>query len=272
MISLDIKFSDDPKFQHMADTLRALSFVFVHHIDIWLKLYSNLNYMMMGFGNLTASMFFNHFMKTSSETSEISSEHLNVIANTFLGAISQTPTLKRYSETGVSDPVITMWSFCHYFFVPVRLNEDTIPQEMKVQSLKRWITTIFVIPFNIEYCSKYSNLIKKYTIINEGKDKLTPNAISQFKNNIKIEWINKIISDYYTVGQFTQEFIRTMMYMVILSSIDILKKYNPFIKETCTINPSYDGRWIPAFGDEMVNEQLKKINELTNLVRLKDSS
>lgn len=269
MISLDIKFSDDPKFQHLQDTLRVLAYVFTHHIDLWLQMYRNLNFMLTGFTNLTASMFFNHLMKSNAESSEISKEHFNIVANTFVEAIKQTPTLKRYVEND-GDAVLTMWKFCHYLFVPVRLNEDTIPLDVKVNSLKRWITTVFVIPFNIEYTSKFSNLIKRYNVIHDGIEKMTDMAIQQFKTNIKIDWINKIINDYYNVGQFTQEFIRTFMYVLVLSSIDILKKYNPFVKEACAINPNYDGRWIPSFGDEMINIQLRKINELTPLVKLRD--
>lgn len=269
MISLDIKFTDDPAFQHMNDTLRTLAYVFAHHIDIWLKLYSDLNYTMAEFVDITASMVFNHFMKSTNNEYELSVPMLNIIANTFTEAVKQTPILKRYVETK-SDPVMTMWKFCHYFFVPVRLNEDTIPQHVKVESLRKWLTTIFTIPFNVEYCSKFASVVKHYTEISEGKDKMTPSAIKQFKENIKIDWINQIINEYYSKDQLTQKFIRLVMHVALLSSIDILKKYNPFIKEACTINPNYDGRWVPAFGDEMVNTQLKKIDELTKYVRLRD--
>lgn len=270
MNSLDIKFSDDPRFQHLPDTLRALTYVFTHHIGSWLQMYSNLNFMISGFGDLTAGAFFNHLMKSNSTTSEISREFLNIISNTFAEAIKRTPTLKKYIETD-EDSVMIMWNFCHFFFVPVRLNDDTIPTNIKIDSLRRWLTTVFILPFNIEYCSKYSGLIKRYNIIHEGIDRFTTDKIKTFENDIAPEWINKVINEYYTTNHFTQEFIRTMMYIVILSSIDILKKYNPFIKEACSINPEYDGRWIPAFGDEMFNSQLKKINELTPLVKLKDS-
>ena len=270
MISLDVKFSDDPAFQHIGDSLRALAYVFVHHIDMWLKLYADLKFMMDGFADITASMFFNHLMK-SSGTEELSVSMLNIIANTFMEAIKETPVLKRYADTK-TDPVMGMWKFCHYFFVPVRLNDESIPQDVKIESLRKWLTTIFVIPFNAEYCSKYSSVVKKYTLISEGRDKLTQNAVVQFKDNIKVDWINKIIAEYY-VGKatFTLEFVRLTMHVALLSSIDILKKYNPFVKEACAINPNYDGRWVPSFGDEMVNTQLKKINELTVMVKLKDN-
>ena len=268
MISLDVKFSDDPAFQHIGDSLRALTYTFVHHIDVWLKLYSDIYSSTTGFVDISASMMFNHFMKTASNTNELSISMLNIIANTFTEAIKETPVLKRYIETQ-SDPVMTMWKFCHYFFVPVRLNDDTIPQDVKIDSMRKWLTTIFTIPFSIEYCSKFASAIKRYNDIAEGKNRLTQETIKLFKE-IKCDWINKIINEYYSKNQFTQEFIRLFMHVAILSSIDILKKYNPFIKEACHINKDYDGRWVPAFGDEMVNTQLKKINELTKYVKLGD--
>lgn len=269
MNTLDIKFSDDPRFQHIADSLKALAYVFVHHIDIWIKTYESLEYMIMGFRDLSASQFFNHFIKSSEETSTMSDSTLSIIANTFLEAAKTMPIMKRYADDGSSDAVSLMWNMCHYFFVPVRLDDDTIPKDIKMKSLKYWLTAIFILPFNPEYASRYVNLVKKYTIVNESKNKLTPDKLAQF-SGIKVDWMGKIIADYYTTGHATQEFVRVVMHLALLSSIDILKKYNPFIREACAINPNYDGRWIPPFGDEMINTQLRKINELTPLVKVKE--
>ena len=268
MTSLDIRFSDDPVFQYMADTVRALSYVFVHHIDLWLKLSDDLAYMMPTLTDITASEFFNYFLMDPSKN-PLNDNTLNMIANTFVEAVTETPTLKRYVDLSLNQVAI-MWRYCSYLFVPVRLNKESIPNNVKYDTLKHWIVTVFVLPFNVEYASKYANIIKRYTIVKEGKDKLTPENIAQFKSNIKIDWINKIINEYYTSGQFTQEFIRTVMYYLILSSIDILKKYNPRIAEGRAICKEYDGTWLVPFGDKMVDTQLQKTGSLTPLVRLKE--
>lgn len=275
MIQFNIKFSDDPKFQHIGDTLRALAYVFVHHIDLWLKLVDELSYI-INIPNITAKAVFNHFQL--SELSELSNiplpkhslddNNLTMVANTFTEAIKETPTLKRYVDEKM-DVIFTMWDFCSYLFVPVRLTKNDLPDRKKINGLRYWLLTVFTLPFNIEYAFRYLNIIKRYDIIKEGKDKLTPANVEQFKNSINKDWINKIINEYYTAGQFTQEFIRTVMRFIILSSIDIMKHYNCRIEDGYKICKEFDGTWLIA-EDIMVVAQNQKIASLTPLVKIKD--
>ena len=118
---------------------------------------------------------------------------------------------------------------------------------------------------------KYANVVKKYSSTTEAKSRFnaTPSKIDNFKMVIKPDFINVVIGEYYTVGSFAQEFLRTFMDLVLLSSIDIIKVYNPFIKEACVINPKYDGRWIAPFGDEMFSAQLRHLDSLKKYVNVK---
>ena len=36
-----VKFKEDPKFIHIDETMRCLTYVFMHHIDIWIGLCQN---------------------------------------------------------------------------------------------------------------------------------------------------------------------------------------------------------------------------------------
>lgn len=270
MLSLNLKYSDDPKYQHIADTLRALTYMFAHHIDIWLKLSDDIETISTGFSDLSASKFFNHLMQSDSETSELKAFDFGIVANTFIQAIKSTPILKRYVNEK-EDAITSMWKFCKYFFCPVRLNDATVPEGVKINSLRRWLTTVFTLPFNKEYAVKFANLVKKYNYTTEAKQRFNadPRKVENFKQVIKPDFTTAVIGEYYSEGSFAQEFLRTFMDIVVLSSIDILKKYNPFIKEARVINPAYDGRWIMPFGDEMFSAQLRQLDSLKKFVIVK---
>lgn len=162
-----------------------------------------------------------------------------------------------------------MWNICHYLFVPVRLNHDSIPTAIKITSLRKWLTIIFTIPFYDPYASKYSTTIKKTNIINQGKNRFAEaGKIETVIRGSEIGWVINIISESYNPDHFLLTFIRMFMHISLLSSIEILKKYNPTIYEYNSINPSYDGSWIISL-DPMYCDQLFKISSLTKYLEMK---
>ena len=63
-----IKFKDDPKFIHIDETLRCLTYIFMHHMDIWISLCQNNISSGTGYNTMTdidAGRVFNSLLITS---------------------------------------------------------------------------------------------------------------------------------------------------------------------------------------------------------------
>lgn len=272
-LSFNTKYKDDIKFQNLGDTLKALAYTFIHHVDLWMELSSNLESLYLSTMDLNAGDLYNQLMKSNiahenvSNTSELMDSQLQKVAESFISAIAKTPKLSRYAQHSVkSDNVLTMWEYCHYFFVPVRLNQESIPNVVKIQTLRRWLTIIFTIPFYEEYARKYVNAINNIEDIDEGKASLmNTTKLENIINKVEAQWVCVVISEAYNPELFLQSFIRTFMNVALMASLEILKKYNPFIVECSRINPSYDGSWVVSL-DPMFSEQMMQLSSLTKLL------
>jgi len=272
-LSFNTRYKNDLKFINLSDTLKSLTYTFIHHIDLWLDLARRLESLYLSSVELNAGDLFNTLMKTYqtyeniSNESELLDSQLQQVAKTFVESISETPKLSRFTQHNVkSDAILTMWEYCHYFFVPVRLNQESIPDVVKLQTMRKWLTVVFTLPFYTDYTRKYLNTINNVEYIEEGRSTLkNPDKIENIINKINISWIIGIINEVYNPDVFLQNFIRTFMHVSLMASIEILKKYNPFIVDCTKINPNYDGTWIISL-DPMFSEQLFKISSLLKLL------
>ena len=274
-----IKFKDDPKFIHIDETLRCLTYVFMHHMDVWISLCQNNVNSGTGYNTMSdidAGKVFNSLLITSPmatntlNKSEITDEQFNLIVNTFKSYVDKnTATKMSYYAKGITDPIDLMWEFCHYFFVPVRLQHDTIPRMMKINSLRKWITVSFTLPFVRNYTDKYLNAINNIQFLQAIHEKLIddPNKIDKLKS-INDDFAKVSISRVYNEQNPTMIFIRICMHIVLMSSIEIMKKYCPNYQECYRINPNYDGTWLNPF-DPIYSEHLLELNNLTQLLSTK---
>ena len=274
-----VKFKEDPKFIHIDETLRCLTYVFMHHIDIWISLCQNNINSGTGYNTMTeidAGRVFNSLLITSPMSSntinksEITDEQFALITNTFKNYVTKnTATKMSYYAKGIEDPVDLMWEFCHYFFVPVRLQHDTIPRMMKINSLRKWITICFTLPFVRNYTEKYLNAINNIQFLQAIHEKLVddPNKIEKLKT-INDDFAKISIARVYNESNPTMIFIRICMNIIIMASIEIMKKYCPNYPECYRINPNYDGSWLNVF-DPIYSEHLMELSNLTQLVSTK---
>lgn len=269
-----VKFKDDPKYIHIDETLKCLTYVFMHHIDIWIGLCQN--GAGTGYNTMTdidAGKVFNSLLITSPlstntlNKSEITDEQFNMIAETFKKYVDKnTATKMSHYAKGINDPVDLMWEFCHYFFVPARLQHDTIPKMMRINSLRKWITISFSLPFVKNYTDKYLNAINNIQFLQAIYDKLVddPNKIEKLMS-INDDFAKISIARVYNESNPTMIFIRICMNIVIMASIEIMKKYCPNFPECYRINPNFDGSWLSVF-DPIYSEHLMELSNLTQLV------
>ena len=196
-MSNKVNFKDDPKFIHIDETLRCLTYIFIHHIDIWLSICQNNINSGTVYNTITdidAGKVFNSLLISSPMSSntlnktEITDEQFNLITETFKNYIDKNTSNKMsHYAKGIDDPIDLMWEFCHYFFVPVRLQHDTIPKMMKINSLRKWITLCCSLPFVKNYTDKYINAINNIQFVQVIYDKLIddPNKIEKLKSIMK---------------------------------------------------------------------------------------
>jgi hypothetical protein len=268
ILSTRTKYTNDPKYIHIQDTFRILGYLFVHHLDVWKNAAKKMEQVYSS-NPLNAGNVYKSFMLI--DTTEIFNEQaFRTIQNTFTTALSST-SLKNY----VSIDKEIMFECCKYFFIPCRLNTDTIPNNIKEISLRNWLLVIMTIPFSRMYCDKYYTIVDNIPFLYTVYDQLEQSdKINGFINTLKFEWIkNNAMCEAYTTAHATQVFIRVFIHVSLLASIEILKVYNPTIIDANVYNPNYDGTWIIPM-DPTHMEHLNKLHELfkfVNTVKYKNS-
>ena len=278
-MSAKVRFKDDPKFIHIDETLRCLGYIFVHHLDIWLSLYdanvaNGTGYASMS--NIDAGRVFNNMLimmpvaSNVTNNCEITDDQFRTVTQTFRNYIDSNPMSKMaYHAKSYVDPVECMWEFCHYFFVPVRLQHETIPKMTKINSLRKWLTVVFTLPFARTYTDKFIDTISNIRFMQAIYDRLCDNAekVNMLKS-IDRGFIQSTISRVYNEQNPTQVFVRVAMNIVLLASIEIMKKYCPNYPECYRINPNYDGTWLNPF-DPVYSEHVMELNSLTQYLSTK---
>ena len=226
--------------------------------------------------DIDAGRVFNSLLITSPVStntlnkSELTDEQFNIITGTFKNYVDKNQATKMsYYAKGISDPIDLMWEFCHYFFVPVRLQHDTIPRMIRINSLRKWLTICFTLPFVRNYTDKFVTAINNIQFLQAIYDKLIddPNKIDKIKG-IDADFAKISIARVYNESNPTMIFVRVCMNIILMASIEIMKKYCPNYPECYRINPNYDGSWLNAF-DPIYSEHLMELNNLTQLVSTK---
>lgn len=275
-MSNKIKFKEDPKFVHLDETLRILTYVFLHHLDLWIKLtrklsansfnnvYNELNQVDAGkvYNTLMLSQPFDN---TQRFDSEISDSEYEAVLNTFYSCVRKHKRLSFYCKD-IVDPQECMWECTHYFFIPVRLQHNSLPKNVQANSLRKWLNVIFTLPFISQYVRKYETIIPDVTSLEEIYSKLSedPNRVTKF-TQIEAEWVYGGIAKTYNKDNGAQHFFRLFMNISLLCSVEILKKYCPNYRACYNVNPNFDGTWLNPFDQQHI-DHLQELNKLTTLL------
>jgi hypothetical protein len=190
-----------------------------------------------------------------------------MVCTTISSAIHANKKLSHHARE-YNNPIDCAWEFCHYFFVPVRIRYKTIPRDVQHNSLRKWLSMIFTLPFIQSYATKYITLEKNIVELEKFYAVLTndPSKIVRF-TKIEERWISTSIGKTYRADNNTQVFIRVIMFLTILISREILLKYCPCLHECLIHNASYDGSWLQVL-DPMYRAQVDMLNALKELVRI----
>lgn len=274
---MDVKlpFKRDPKFMYIEEVFKIFMTCMMQNLNLSVELSKTQKYDLDS-NELIPSKIFNNLMLVhplsinSTYEDEVSDNDLVKFCTLFNNYMNKHERFKLYQNTN-KDPIEYTFDFLHYLFIPVRLDISSISKEIKINSLRKWLTICFVLPFSKGYTENYVNTIFKidllpiaFTSISEDRNKL------ENMMRLDIDFIaKKTISTIYGEKNSTQIFIRLFANMIYFISIDILKKYCPNISECIRINPNYDGSWLNPY-DPMVNEQISSLQEgLTKLFSVK---
>lgn len=272
-MNVSVRLTDDTKFINIHETLTALTYTFVKHMKVWMYIRSKYNDTSLLTGpnlEIDAGRVYNNLFITQGSDKEISQDVFQSVCDTFREFINRNTQLRlNHYVRNINDSFETMWTLCKYFFVPSRLNDMTIPKDIRIKSLRKWISVVFVLPFIRDYDEKFANVIPSFHII--------PNVYEKFMNNsAQIDRLmktgdslaNSSIGTVYNENVSVIVFIRTFMHTALMCTTEILKRYCPNYDRCVQINPDFDGTWINFF-DSVYTEQYSELMKLAAYVECK---
>lgn len=275
-MNVSVRLKDDTKFVNIHETLTALTYVFTRHLKVWIYIRSKYNDTTLLTGpnlEIDAGRVYNNLFITHGSDKELSQEVFQAICTTFKEFISRNADLRiNHYVRNIQDPFETMWALCKYFFVPSRLNDMTIPKEIRVISLRKWLSIVFVLPFIRDYGEKFANVIPNIFTISNIYEKFINNSAQIDKLMQTGDTLaRKAIGTVYNQDVMVIQFIRTFMHTFLMCTTEILKRYCPNYHKCVQINPNYDGTWI-NFYDSVYTTQYAELTKLVQYVECKQNA
>lgn len=266
----------DPLLSRLEEIIKCLGYVLIKNLPSWFKILQNqINttdpYDVKGtsFKDINAGQVLNSMMisspiasNTTNTTELLNSEFDLVIASFYEACMSN--NLLRSTAIKYKDPEVCMWELCHYFFIPVRLNYRTIPENIRKNSLRKWINVAFTIPFVANYRNKYINVVNNLTFIQLVQDAFVDNP-QKMQNVVQNDYkkIESCLGRRYSENSQLHKFVRACMNIMLFACAEMIKSYNPCLSECMQINAKFNGEWCNRF-DPMLSTQLSKLDEAVN--------
>jgi hypothetical protein len=263
------KYKDDPCFIHMTETIRVLTHVVVQHFSKFVRLSKNIKTVVALFPIPDAGDVFNKlvsmipFASVSNSEFDLTSDEFISMMNTFCKCVSENNHLAHLCKS-LTNPEDCVFECCHYFFIPSRVDHNSIPKNERLNFIKKWFVTMFALPFINMYTDKFKESINNIPFLQQIYQKLVedPSKMDKFAT-IDQKFIYQTISRAYNENNPTQIFLRTYMNVSLIANMEILQKWCPNIKECMNINPTFDGRWINPF-DNTFNDQITQIKTIVS--------
>lgn len=280
-ISNRIDPDSDVFMVNMKDTVDTLCRMLVKNFDIFLNLFFYQHQMI--FSKYTPNTFdldagdvYNNFICLPDDPSGtkvlLADKDFKQLTFMFVDCLTRaSPRLNTFTESYTSD-VEKMWQCCKYLIIPVRVNYETIPPSERENMLRKWLSTVFTLPFCDLYTNRYKDIYPEAILTLQrvyGLFKIGDKANEPIFNEQKIIQIKSL--DEKLIKAFTgpiqsagmaDRIFRIYMMIVLLGSGEIIKKWCPNILECKKINPGFKGVWLKPF-DILVNPQLARISKIT---------
>lgn len=288
VLTTTIRVEEDPFLTNINDLIKVLSRLLFKNLDIFVSMLAyqsrelfskstKLTFYTADAGDIYQS-FRMRYPDTRNGKSRciLTDQEFNRLAMSFSEQLKSFTKLNTFTEQ-YEDYGTKMWEACKYLIIPVRINPSTIPKEEKERILRLWLSSAFTLPLLDAYNEKYANSYQDSILAVRNLNHVFMIATKpEEEPRLNVEKLNDIsrlptsvadvcVSPVSAGKNKIDKAFRTYMYMILLASIEIIRKPCPNLKECKNINPDYDGACINPF-DEYVGMQIKKIQEVTKIL------
>lgn len=268
VFSSTIKFQNDIIFTEITTIRNHLVYSILNNIKIISNfiLRQTIDFSNENLQNIinNCGTFFN-ISTISKSISLLTDNELSTIASTFRASLMNSNFNSICNK--IIEPIRVLLTFTKYFYLPVRINYETIPTNLQLLYLKHWLSSVCILISEEHYISKYIETIDSLDVYKNcfkqflDKDENKRDIICQKMSKLSFEQIKNILIKLPNDQNLLHIFIHDFNNLFINMCIEIIQKFCPNYNVVRNINPKYNGIWLSPF-DSDVKEQLDKLYTL----------
>jgi len=204
-----------------------------------------------------AGLFFNA-IQPSKAIQLYTDEEFNNLCLFFKNSLGMNRTFAALANR-FPDPVKCFVYFTKYFYIPVRIDVASIPDDKLKDYAKWWLSTISLLLYVRNYSIKYGTIITTLDTYYQCLESLSsrPEILDKFKT-LTLEQIQSYLTHKFNAKNIGAVFYATMLKLIYNMSIEIIHKFCPNYPAAKLINPNYDGSWLSPLDTDVI-AQIKQI-------------
>ena len=258
-------FKNDIIFSELPVIHRYLVFAIIQNIDMFVDIAKRQTFEKEGssiyFTN--AGMLFN-ILDVATSIDMMTQEELYKFASCFRKALID-GKYKEYCQK-VVDPIKVLKQFTKYYYIPVRLDYNSIPDNVQTEYLQRFLTIVAILLSNSQYINKlqpiYPELLQKYQDCYTTLQR-NPAVMQKLISTNSYDNVERCLLNPVNSNNNLQFFEIGLSKLVIEMSIEITGRMCPSFANAFKINNKFDGIWLDPFDNDIQTQtnQLRKIIE-----------
>ena len=254
IFEVSTNYASDPVFMNLNDIAKHFIHALTKSIGVVVGDLSKMNVNITE--HMTGGKLYN-LLTTVKSASLIGDQELMLIANNFKASIAKSKMSSISNQ--LTDPIQHLCHFTKFFYIPVRLEYKTIPEQIRLMYLKVWLTTLIILMTNQNYYYKYTTIfpnieVYKSCLVNLQADENIRAKMSMLPYDNIDNMLSNSPQPNNSLHIFTQIFYKLFMSI----NVEIIQKFCPNFNKCMMINPKYDGSWIAPI-DPDINEQINKL-------------
>lgn len=256
-------FKDDIIFTELPVIHRHFVYAIIQNIDMFVDIAKRQTFEKEGnsiyFTN--AGMLFN-ILDVATSINMMTQEELFKFATIFRKSLIN-GKYKEYCQK-VADPVKVLKQFTKYYYVPVRIDYNSIPENVQNDYLQRFLTIIAVLLSNTQYINKlqpiYPELLQKYQDCYTTLQR-NPVVMQKLISTNSFDNVERCLLNPTNGTNNLQFFEIGLSKLIVEMSIEIIGRMCPSFANAFKINNKFDGIWLDPFDNDIQTQtnQLRKI-------------
>ena len=256
----NVQYTNDIVFNEMRTVGYYVIHTLTHNFRLFKGLYdrnSNIDFKSNSPVFKNAGLFYNA-IQSSKAISLYTEQEFNDLCLSFKNSLAMNRTFNALSNR-FPEPIKCFIYFTKYFYIPVRMDIASIPDNKQKDFARYWISTVSLLLYVRTYSIKFNTIIGTLDTYYQCLESIAsrPEIVQRFEG-IRLEQIQSYLTHKFDAKHITAIFYATMMKLIYNMSIEIIHKFCPNYPETKLINPNYDGAWLSPL-DTDVFAQVKQI-------------